>query len=100
MAKENVGRLANKMGYQISEEEAEQNFRLLLTPTAAEEQVTEEPATVAGDTVVFCGSNQMGQGDIEFGQILLKNFITTLLELNPLPDKILFVNSGAAPRDP
>ena len=36
----------------------------------------------------------MGQGDKEFGRILLKNFLATLLEFDPLPDNIFFVNSG------
>ena len=96
-AKENVSRLASKMGYQVDIEPDAQNFRLTLTP-ATEQKRQQQPEEVAikstGDTVVFCGSDQMGQGDVEFGQILLKNFLATLLELDPLPDCILLVNSG------
>ncbi len=94
MAKENVGRLAEKMGYLVSGEDVGQAFRLTLTPSSTEPQTVSESPVIAGDTVVYCGSDQMGQGDTEFGQILLKNFIATLLELDPLPDKILFVNTG------
>ena len=36
----------------------------------------------------------MGNGDDEFGRVLMRNFLTTLLEMDPLPDIILFVNSG------
>ena len=97
-AKENISRLASKMGYQVSWQEEASNFRLTLTPEAAAQQSPQQQPTArtstAGDTVIFCGSDQMGQGDKEFGQILMKNFLATLLELDPLPDCILLVNSG------
>ncbi len=95
---ENISRLATKMGYQISAESETLDFQLILVPEAGAknepQQQNETKKTVTGDTVIFCGSDQMGQGDKEFGQILLKNFLATLLELDPLPDSILFVNSG------
>lgn len=97
-AKENISRLASKLGYQVHWLSEDLNYRLTLTPGAETEQQPppQNRAQTAprGDTVIFCGSDQMGQGDEEFGQILLKNFLATLLELDPLPDCILFVNSG------
>ena len=36
----------------------------------------------------------MGQGDDSFGRVLMKNFLMALLEMDPLPSHILFVNSG------
>lgn len=93
-ARENISRLAGKMGYQAIWRSVELNYKLTLTPAA--EPQPEEIMTPAdnGDTVVFCSSDQMGSGDENFGRILLKNFLVTLLELTPLPDTILFVNSG------
>lgn len=97
-AKENISRLASKMGYQVNWASEALNYRLTLTPAteaAPQPQAQkEQQAAPLGDTVIFCGSDQMGEGDAEFGQILLKNFLATLLELDPLPDCILFVNSG------
>jgi len=95
-AKENVSRLAEKMGYQVIAVDEAANFRLTLTPTGQQQPAQEKkvPKQADGEVVVFCGSDQMGQGDEEFGQILMKNFLATLLELDPLPDCILFVNSG------
>lgn len=97
-AKENVSRLAGKLGYQVSWVSDALNYRLTLTPAAesGQQPQIQKPmqSTSQGDTVIFCGSDQMGQGDEEFGQILLKNFLATLIELDPLPDCILFVNSG------
>jgi len=36
----------------------------------------------------------MGSGDDDFGRVLLKNFLMTQLEIDPLPAAILFVNSA------
>lgn len=97
-AKENVTRLAEKMGYQVVWQSKALNFELTLTPAGIETTEQKQAATVSlpnsGDTVIFCGSDTMGQGDKEFGQLLLKNFLATLLEFDPLPDSILFVNSA------
>jgi selenium metabolism protein YedF len=96
--RDNVSRLATKMGYQTVAIEAGNNFQLTLTPEDSKEQVTQgEPISatpVTGKTVIYCGSDRMGDGDYQFGQVLMINFLTTLLEMDPLPDIILFVNSG------
>ena len=94
--RDNVSRLAAKMNYQASAEAVGSNFRLTLTP-ADNETAADETATVAaatGKTVIYCGSDRMGDGDDEFGRVLMRNFLTTLLEMDPLPDIVLFVNSG------
>ena len=39
-------------------------------------------------------SDKLGSGSDEMGRLLLKNFIITLIELQKLPEKIIFVNSG------
>ncbi|MEE4252922.1 MAG: sulfurtransferase-like selenium metabolism protein YedF [Desulfuromusa sp.] len=97
--RDNVTRLAAKMNYQASAEAAGSNFLLTLTPangetaTAAEDEAATVAATT-GKTVIYCGSDRMGDGDDQFGRVLMRNFLTTLLEMDPLPDIILFVNSG------
>lgn len=40
-------------------------------------------------------SDRLGNGADELGRLLMKNFIITLLDLERLPDRMLFVNSGA-----
>ncbi|MFK5925119.1 MAG: sulfurtransferase-like selenium metabolism protein YedF [Desulfuromusa sp.] len=97
--RDNVSRLAAKMDYQASAEAVGSNFRLNLTPAEGEnETITQGEAVTltaaTGKTVIYCGSDRMGDGDDEFGRVLLRNFLTTLLEMDPLPDIILFVNSG------
>ncbi|MBN1957181.1 MAG: sulfurtransferase-like selenium metabolism protein YedF [Desulfuromonadales bacterium] len=98
--RDNVSRLATKMGYNSSAVQAGDGFSLTLTP----EDVPEEASVTApapaltsqgsGKTVIYCGSDRMGDGDDGFGRVLMRNFITTLLEMDPLPDMVLFVNSG------
>ncbi|MHB8708788.1 MAG: sulfurtransferase-like selenium metabolism protein YedF [Desulfuromonadales bacterium] len=92
-ARDNVGRLANSRGYRVKVEQAEGAFRLELAPG---EQPAGTPApAVAGPTVVFIASDQMGNGDPKLGQILMKNFFFTLAENDSAPDLLLFVNGGA-----
>ena len=97
--RDNVSRLATKMGYQAVAEKVGAGFSLTLTPIAGENEMT-TPGQVApiaattGKTVIYCGSDRMGDGDDQFGRVLMINFLTTLLEMDPLPDIILFVNSG------
>ncbi len=97
-SRDNVSRLATKMGYQTQATEAGNGFQLSLTPEdnkkdTLQNETAPEPQS-HGKTVVYCGSDRMGNGDDSFGRVLMINFLTTLLEMEPLPDIILFVNSG------
>jgi selenium metabolism protein YedF len=73
---------------------------VVLTPQGQQEETSQQQSPPikqgisSGKTVVYCGSDRMGDGDDGFGKVLMKNFLTTLLEVTPLPDTILFVNSG------
>ncbi len=93
-ARENISRLAGKMGYQVSETKVADNYQLTLTPGAQMEPTTVAAAAIGGKTVIFCGCETMGDGDPDLGRILLKNFLVTLTELEVPPDAILFVNAG------
>lgn len=97
--RDNVSRLADKMGYQAGAEATGTGFRLTLTPNgeavaATPQQQPDKVVVGSGKTVIYCGSDRMGDGDDGFGRVLMRNFITTLLEMDPLPDMVLFVNSG------
>lgn len=100
ICRDNVARLANKMGYQITATECATGFELRLAPLSTSKTVTlPQPAAAPQPenletTVIYCGSDCMGTGDHQLGRILLKNFLITQLELDPLPAAILFVNSG------
>ena len=99
ICRDNVTRLAEKMGYQTTSEPMGTGFRLLLTPLSSTGSQQDRTAALpqkapTGETVIYCGSDCMGAGDEELGRLLLKNFLMTQLEVDPLPAAILFVNSG------
>ncbi len=39
-------------------------------------------------------SDTMGRGNDELGRLLIQGFVNTIRELNPLPDTIIFYNTG------
>jgi selenium metabolism protein YedF len=45
--------------------------------------------------VVLIAADSMGRGEDELGRILIKGFIFSLTQLNPLPEAVMFLNSGA-----
>lgn len=92
-ARDNVSRLAASLGYQVKAEPFEGNYRLELTP--GERRAATAAQAVAGPTVAFIASDQMGNGDPQLGHILMKNFLFTLAENDSAPDLLLFVNAGA-----
>jgi len=91
--RDNITRLAKTLGYSIKAQESGPVTTLALTPggTPAKRPVF-GPAT--GPMVIFITSDQMGNGDAKLGQILMKNFIFTLIEGDVSPDAIYFVNGG------
>lgn len=97
--RENVKRFAQGRGYQVQEEKLEDGFAFTITGagegagTAAAPRGA-VPAAATGPTVMLIGADRMGDGSDELGRLLMKNFIITLLDLNDLPDRIFFVNSG------
>jgi selenium metabolism protein YedF len=44
--------------------------------------------------LLYCSSDMIGRGDDELGRLLMRNFIKSLLETPPLPDRMVFVNAG------
>lgn len=44
--------------------------------------------------VIVISSEQMGRGNDELGRVLMRSFIHTLLTLDPLPDTVIFYNTG------
>ncbi len=93
IARDNISRLAEKQGYIVNVSSKQGVFQLELTPSIGTQPETKEIAA-AGPTIVYIGSDQMGYGDQKLGQLLMKNFIFTLVEGDRHPDAIYFVNTG------
>ena len=63
--------------------------------TNADESCTvhSENSTI-GDHIIVVKNDNMGKGDDELGAVLMKGFMNTIKEVQPLPRKILFYNNG------
>lgn len=94
VARENVTRMAASMGFTTKDEDVEGGFSLTLEPGGETPAEASEGTPVQGKTLIYIGSDQMGQGSEELGQVLMKNYLFTLTELTSFPDQIFFVNSG------
>ncbi len=93
-AKENVAKFAAANGCGVSVEEQGGVYRIRITkgaPAAGEEG---KAAARTGDTVYLITKDTLGQGDDELGAILMKSFLYSLGELEPLPRAILLINGG------
>ena len=102
IAVQNLAKMANQKGYQITSKKLEEGkYQALITvgEGVAEEAVEEEvycaPDARAKKTVVVIDTNLMGRGNDELGKVLMKGFIYALTQQDVLPAKIVFYNGGA-----
>lgn len=108
IAVENIRRLAAKLACTFSVAEKEGSVReIFLARTDATGQaevdmdiMAEESSCAvpsgkeAGTMVVLLSDNHMGRGDDVLGDILMRSFIHTLLQLKPLPNTVICYNAG------
>ncbi len=96
-ARHNVSRMAERAGYTVRAEEREDGVYLHIARGAAAPEAAPAPAPApsGGPLVLVVPSEFMGRGEHEeLGQILIRGFLHTLNEVSPLPDVIIFFNSG------
>ncbi len=96
-ARHNVTRMAEKAGYTVRAEKRGDGIYLHITRRAvsAAEAPAPAPAPSAGPLVLVIPAEFMGRGEHdELGQILMRGFLHTLNECSPLPDVVIFFNSG------
>ncbi len=101
-AVQNISRGVKKRGFGLEVDEAEGAYRLHITrdPEANMDNIELDlscdipgAGPVAG-AVVFFPSDAVGRGDDELGRILARSIIYSLLEVEPKPETIIFMNSG------
>ncbi len=92
--RENVTRVARNRGYAVEESAVEGGFCLIISPAGASLPSVPEKGQRSGRTVMLVPSDRLGEGPEELGRLLMKNFIITLLDLEEMPDRMLFLNSG------
>lgn len=92
-ARENVLRFCSSKGYSVVETIGGNSTSLIISgkmqAPANCNQINSRPSSV-----ILIASDRMGNGSDELGRLLLRNFVITLLEIQNLPEKIIFVNSG------
>jgi selenium metabolism protein YedF len=104
-AVENVSRIGTRSGFEVDIEKKEDGtFHLHLSkkgekaPSGTTEKFPAEPVdftcTTAGPLVVVISSDRMGRGNDELGHVLMRSFVHTLLTLEPLPEILIFYNTG------
>jgi selenium metabolism protein YedF len=101
-ARENVSRLATKLGLQFQIEEKDDGIYIHIDKGSVEikqEDIQkEEPENYVncsiGDIVMVIASDTVGKGSDELGGILMRAFMHTLLEVKPQPHTIILMNNG------
>jgi len=92
--RENVSRFARNRGYEVEElQDATGSWILTISNTNSDKKSTETNSPSNG-CVVLITSDCFGKGPEEFGSLLMKNFIHSLLETSIKPSRMIFLNSG------
>jgi selenium metabolism protein YedF len=91
-ARENVERFVQSQGARVNIEKKENDFYLHIEKKSTCDLAgsSQRPEKV----VVYINSNLLGIGEEALGSILMRSFLKTLLDLKPIPSKLIFINSG------
>ncbi len=100
-SKDNVERFLSDNGISFTTIENDGVFSISVSPggepltnTDAETYYGIPSASQKNKTVVCIKSQNMGTGNDELGTLLMKGFVNTLVQMEPLPEKIILYNSG------
>lgn len=94
-AKENVMKFAAASGFGVSVEETGGYYRIRITKDApASADAVPAACQAPGGTVYLITQDTLGHGSADLGAILMRSFLYTVLESEPLPRAMLFINSG------
>ncbi|MFC2016654.1 sulfurtransferase-like selenium metabolism protein YedF [Chloroflexota bacterium] len=92
-ARENVSRLGNSQGHEVTVEQKDDGIYLSLRRVSTKQAKEEQPPTTG--IVLFIASDILGRGEnIELGNLLMHSFLNTLGALNSRPESIIFMNNG------
>jgi len=88
----NVRRMAEKSGYRVETEQKADGIYVQITPGAS--SATAEKSGNGHTIVVLVAGDTLGRGEAELGNVLIRGFLHTLNEVEPLPSTIILINSG------
>ncbi len=90
----NLIKLAGSLGSEYNVEElSDKDFKITIIKGENSILIEENRDEFEDMTIAF-SSNVMGKGSDELGSILIKSFIYTVTETDPLPSALVFYNSG------
>jgi selenium metabolism protein YedF len=95
VSRDNVKRFAESQGCSVVVEEKGEGFalRVVRGPLVPCDESGKQTA-VSGDEVILICTDVLGKGDAKLGAILMKGFLNTLLDADPAPTKVIFLNEG------
>jgi selenium metabolism protein YedF len=97
-AQQNVTRMAERSGASVAAEHKPDGIYLRITResgASTEPRCEPSAAPSAGPLVLVVPSEHLGRGEHEeLGHILTRAFFHTLGEVEPVPDTVIFLNSG------
>jgi selenium metabolism protein YedF len=95
----NVSRMAERAGWETQVTREGEAFRIEMARGTALPETTRlvvgKAEALDGPPVVVVSSDVMGRGNEELGDILIRSFFHTFGEIEPLPQTIVFFNTGA-----
>jgi selenium metabolism protein YedF len=99
-ARDNVSRFARTSGCEVGIVESDGKYQVTVTPPG-DVRKSEQPEVdkawcppVGKKTVLFISSDEVGKGERELGQTLMKMFLYTATESETPPSALIFINSG------
>ena len=93
-SRDNVRRFAQSRGALVSGEEGDGGSFVLKITVSPDAETRRHGDTGKKPPVVLITTETIGTGNEKLGRILMEGFITTLLEQDQVPDRILFLNTG------
>ena len=106
VAVQNLEKMAKGKEFGFSYEEQEPGiynvilskfYDVILSPTANSPDLAHKAGAaqkLPDDNTYLITKNKMGEGNDELGEILIKGFIYSLMEMEVKPSRIIFLNSG------
>lgn len=95
VAKENISKLADSMGFKFEVNQTENNeYYIYIQKGNGSSKGLKIVNNEFKDMTIGFSSDKMGKGDEKLGEILMKSFIFTVSETMPYPKTLVFYNGG------
>ncbi|MCS7286772.1 MAG: sulfurtransferase-like selenium metabolism protein YedF [Anaerolineae bacterium] len=92
-ARENISHLARKQGFTVTVDEKSDGIYIHLRREVEPERAS-AGTPPAGPAVILIPASGIGRGPEELQEVLIRSFLHVLNEVDPLPEAIIFINTG------